>query len=285
MAALLWGAAALQAARERRVLAAADAEPLLYVRSPEAMRRLTLSFDALAADIYWIRAIQYYGGMRLSDAPVKRYDLLYPLLDLTTSLDPAFTVAYRFGAFFLAEQAPGGAGRPDLAIGLLEKGWRANPGRWEYPHDIGFVHYRNGDYELAAKWFQEASAVPDAPNWIEPLVAVTLVRGGDRRTSRTLWEQILAGSDEGWLQAAARFRLRQLDALDQIDALEQVTRAYEQKTGAPPQQWEDLRRAGVLRGIPLDPEGVPYELNPWWGDVTLSPASPLWPLPMDEPAP
>ena len=36
------------------------------------------------------------------------YALLYPLLDITTTLDPRFNIAYRFGAIFLAEPYPGG---------------------------------------------------------------------------------------------------------------------------------------------------------------------------------
>ena len=39
-------------------------ERLLYVRSGEAAKRIALAFDALAADVYWIRAIQHYGGDR-----------------------------------------------------------------------------------------------------------------------------------------------------------------------------------------------------------------------------
>ena len=34
------------------------------------------------------------------------YPLLYPLLDITTTLDPRFNIAYRFGAIFLAEPYP-----------------------------------------------------------------------------------------------------------------------------------------------------------------------------------
>ena len=74
------------------------------------MRARARSFESLAADVYWIRAIQHYGGERLAQGP-RNYDLLYPLLDLTTSLDPYFSIAYRFGAIFLSEQYPGGPGR------------------------------------------------------------------------------------------------------------------------------------------------------------------------------
>ena len=72
--------------------------------------------------------------------------------------DPQFNTAYRFGAIFLAEPYPGGAGRPDLAIALLQKGLAARPDKWEYMEDIGFVHYWwRHDYEAAAQWFQRAA--------------------------------------------------------------------------------------------------------------------------------
>ena len=93
----------------------------------EVMRRAALSYDALLADVYWIRALQHYGGERQKAGSERRYDLLYPLLDLATTLDPRFTVGYRFGAIFLAEPHPGGAGRPDQAIALLKKGVAFNP--------------------------------------------------------------------------------------------------------------------------------------------------------------
>lgn len=274
----------LQVIRERRLPPPEPVEQVLYVRSPAVITRLALSFDALVADIYWMRTLQYYGGMRLSDAPVKRYELLYPLLDVTTALDPAFSIAYRFGAFFLSEPAPGGAARPDLAVRLLEKAMRANPQRWEYPHDIAFVHYRQGDYRRAAEWFLRAAEVPDSADWLRPLAAIMLARGGDRTTARQMWQR-LGASEEPWLQQAAEHRLRQLDAMEQIDQLQRLTRFYEQQTGGPPQRWDDLMRVGLIRGVPLDPAGVPYELNPWWGDVTVSRESPLWPLPADAPEP
>lgn len=190
----------------------------LYIPSGRALQRIALSYDALVADAYWIRAIQHYGRTRLSKDPNKRYDLLYPLLDITTTLDPQFNIAYRFGAIFLAEPFPNGPGRVDLALALLRKGFAGNPHRWEYLLDAGFVHYwwRN-DYVAAAHWFQRASAVPGAPTWLAPLAAVTLQRGGDRRTARFLWRQLRDAADSEWLRREAERRLRQLDALDQID--------------------------------------------------------------------
>ena len=290
VAILMAGVVRLQMRREERFPEIEPAQQILYVSSPAVMTRLAMSYDAIVADLYWIRAIQYYGGMRLSDQPARSYDLLFPLLDLTTSLDPNFNIAYRFGAYFLSERKPGGAGRPDLAIRLLEKGMAARPDRFEYPYDIGFVHYRSGEYPEAAKWFLRAADTPGAKKegeradmWLRPLAANTLATGGDTRSSRVLYQQLLA-SDTDWLRRDAELRLKRLDAIDEIARLEQLTRVYEQRFGAPPPTWDDMVRVGLLRAVPLDPAGRPYVLNPWWGDVTVSEESPMWPLPTELPA-
>ena len=280
----------LQIVRERRFLQVEAAGQILYVNSPAVLTRLALSYDAILADLYWIRAIQYYGSTRLSQRPDKSYDLLYPLLDLTTALDPNFNIAYRFGAFFLSEKKPGGAGRSDLAVQLLEKAIVARPDRYEYPHDIGFVYYRDGDYKQAADWFERAAKTPGATKegeradiWLIPLAANTRATGGDTKSSRVIYEHLLT-SEATWLREDAARRLKKLDAIDQIAQLEQLTRAYERRFGDPPPTWEHLVKAGGLRGVPLDPAGHPYVLNPWWGDVTVSPDSPIWPLPTEGPA-
>jgi tetratricopeptide (TPR) repeat protein len=246
---------------------------LLYVRSPEFLKRAALSYDALLADAYWIRAVQHYGGTKTMGGSRKQYDLLYPLLDLTTSLDPYFNIAYRFGAIFLAEDQPGGAGRPDQAIALLQKGLRAQPRNWRFAEDIGFVYYWwLRDYPMAAEWFNRAGDMPTAPDWVKPLAAVTLAQGGNRASSRTLWSQIQANADADWLRVQAKFRLGQLDAIE----------AYRTQVGYPPRSWSDLIRGGMLRGVPVDPSGYPYQLSAASGAITLAPDSTLNPLPLPD---
>jgi len=260
----------------------ADAADFLYVQSPAVLKRAALSYDALVADLYWIRAVQYYGGKRLSKGP-KTYDLLYPLLDLTTSVDPYFDIAYRFGAIFLGEQYPGGAGRPDLGIALLQKGLRAQPDKWQFAEDIGFVYYWwLHDYRVAAEWFRRAGQMPDAPEWLTPLAAVTLAKGGSRASSRTLWTEIARNADADWLRRQATVRLEQLDAMDGIDFIERVVQQYRERTGVLPASWNDLIRTRFLRAVPADPTGIPFQLDPVTGSVTLDPSSSLSPLPLAE---
>jgi tetratricopeptide (TPR) repeat protein len=259
----------------------APGDSVLYFKSGDAVRRMSLSFTPLVADLYWIRTVQYYGGTRLSKSKTRSYDLLYPLLDITTSLDPRFVIAYRFGSIFLAEGYPGGPGRPDLAVALLQKGFRADPERWRYPQDIGFVYYWwLEDYGAAAMWFQKAADIPGAPWWLRSLAAVTHAQGGDRRSSRALWQSLRESADNDWLRNNASMRLAQLDALDAIDQLTALAAAFKARTGQFPPSWDALVRSRMLSSRPLDPAGSPFVLDPASGAVTLAADSPLNPLPV-----
>jgi tetratricopeptide (TPR) repeat protein len=287
VAMLMGGAALLASVRERQYPMPTVSEESLYLTSGTTLRRLTAGYNALAADLYWIRAVQYYGGTKLETehgspsgaAPDGgHFALLYPLLDLTTTLDPEFNIAYRFGAIFLAEAYPAGAGRPDLAIALLEKGLRVRPDKWEYMQDIGFVHYWwDHDYATAAKWFERASNVPGAPWFLRSLAATTLAQGGDRQASRTVWQAILESADNDWLRQDAERRLLQLQAMDEIDRLQQLVDRVTAATGRVPADWSAVLGKGR---VPVDPTHTAlYELDE--GRVTLSRKSPIFPLPAE----
>ncbi len=280
LAALL-GAIGLQAMRDRRYPRDESlGAGVLYVRSPEAMRRLTFGFQALAADAYWVRAIQHYGGDRLDTrdgTSGSHYQRLYPLLDIATTLDPYFNIAYRFGAIFLGEPYPGGPGRPDHAVALLRKAIAAMPQKWQYYHDVGFVYYwRLRDYKAAGEWFQRAAEQPGAPNWLPSLAASMLTRTSDRATARFMWEQQLK-SEQDWIRRNAERALLQLEALDQIDQLEAAFRRIGPQGGG--YAWSGLIGRGLLRGMPRDPAGTPYDLDPATGRVRVAAASPLSPMP------
>jgi hypothetical protein len=282
-AAALAGAIAVQAGRDRAFpRAQQEAAEILYVRSGPALDRMALGYDALLADVYWIRALQHYGGNHLKRLSGSAdYRLLYPLLDIATSLDPYFNIAYRFGAIFLSEGYPEGPARPDQAVALLRKGIAARPGRWQYYHDIGFVYYWHiHDNKAAAEWIQRAAAQPGAPNWLGPLAATMLVKANDRASARALWRQVAQAQDE-WLRRAAFRALLQIDALDIIDRIQPLVAQAPPPPGTP-HSWAWLVQRGVLRGIPADPTGTPFVIEPATGRVTVSDKSPLYPLPNQE---
>src|SRR5579864_3148940 len=99
----------VEAARGRE----ATLEEVLYLPSGHVLKKLSLGYSGLLADIYWTRAVQYF-GTRVQRST--RFDLLAPLLEITTDLDPHLVVAYQTGSIFLSRQVPEGAGQPDKAV-------------------------------------------------------------------------------------------------------------------------------------------------------------------------
>src|SRR5262249_17682375 len=160
------------AARKAETLRGTEAtlEEVLYLPSGKTLQRLSLGYSNLLADIYWTRAVQYFGGKQLQRS--KRYDLLYPLLDITTDLDPHLIPAYQSGSIFLSQGPPWGAGQPDKAAALMEKGIRANPEYWRLYFTLGFIHYQDRhDPRAAQQAFEKGSEVPGALPWMKVMAA------------------------------------------------------------------------------------------------------------------
>jgi hypothetical protein len=276
---LLVSATGMQVALEGR-LQRPDASPgIQWIQSPGLMRRLAVGFTAIWADIYWIRAVQYYGRTSLSTDDNKNYDQLYPLLDITTSLDPQFNIAYRFGAILLSEGYPKGPGQTEQAIMLLRKGIREMPDKWQYYHDAGFVEYWwRRDAQAAAEWFMKGAKLPGAPNWLEPLAASILAEHGERDASRAVWLQLARTADHDWIRQAANRGLMQLDAEAHIEILEAAVQKFYDMQGRFPADWHEMTRAMLLRRVPVDPSGYVYALDPVSGSVNVAPKSRLFPL-------
>ncbi|MEZ5418427.1 MAG: hypothetical protein R2708_13900 [Vicinamibacterales bacterium] len=135
------------------------------------------------------------------------------------------------------------------------------------------------DYPEAARQFELASRLPDAPPWLRTMAALTLTKGGDRAGARQLWTELHDTADIDWLREAADYRLRQLAALDDIDALTAIVERGRERARA--LDWGAFVRAGILPAVPTDPAGQPYLLTAD-GAVTIDPRSPLAPLPTFE---
>lgn len=283
IAGLLALSIAVQAVRDRGWQPYQPATPVLWFQAGPLLKRFSLGFNNLIADVYWIRAVVYYGSKRLAKDTTRNYDLLEPLLTFATTLDPQFRVAYRFGAIFLTEAYPSGPGRPDRAIALLERGLAANPNAWEYMYDIGFVHYwwlKN--YKTAGQWFERASRLPGSPPWLPGLAATTLTEGGDRPSSRLLWHELRETAAGDWFRRNAQLRLTQLDTMDMVDELNKASQRFMVREGRPPRNEQELVLADKWLGWPNDPTGVPFVLDPVTGHIGVSRQSTLWPLPTDK---
>lgn len=252
-------------------------EEQLYLNGTTA-RRMSLGFNGLAADWYWMRSLQYVGG-KISQVPDNvpidslgklNMKLLGPLLDTATTLDPQFMEPYQYAAAVL----------PDIdreqAIRITRKGIDANPSAWRLYQYLGFIYWQQKDFQAAGEAYDRGSKLPGAPNWMEAMKAKVALDGGSRPLAREIYGHIYEQAEDDQVKEMARRRLMNLDSLDDRDKMLKVLSAFQERTGRCPSSWkeaEQLLRAAGLRldptGAPLDPGGTAYVLVTTKCDVNL----------------
>lgn len=278
------------------------AEEQLYLSGPAA-RRLTLAFNGLAADWYWMRSLQYLGGkivdyrdthegeFALTNLSSLDLRLLSSLLDVTTSLDPQFIPAYEYGAVILPEI------NPEEAIALLNKGIAANPASWRLHQHLGYIHWQRGEHAKASEVYAAGAKLAGAPAWMTAMSARLKADAGSRDAAREMYQRLAETSDDQTVKDMVSSHLLRLDWLEDRDNLRRLIKWATNKNSfnnndpercpsSWPELWriiatgftqEDLRslrfRIDASTGAPLDPTGTPYRLVKDGCDVELDPSS------------
>ena len=248
-------------------------EDELAFRSGNLVKKMSLEYTPLVGAIYWTRVVQYYGEKhRLHQTNL---ELLWPLLDITTTLDPHLLPAYRFGSIFLSDRVPRGAGRPDLAVQLLERGLKANPDEWHLYQDLGNVYYFDmRDYPKAAAAFEEGSKNPKAFIWMKAMAAKIAAEGESPETSYFLWLQIYETTTDPAIKKNAENHLKLMRVEMDLKAIDRLADEYEKQTGHRATRIGELIQAGLIKGVPRDPAGYAYILGEG-GKAELQLDSPL----------
>ncbi|HWY43081.1 MAG TPA: hypothetical protein VNX66_06275 [Candidatus Sulfotelmatobacter sp.] len=263
----------LQHSIDARLAILHEEQDEVLLHSGKMVKILSLEYAPLMADVYWTRVVQYYGSK--GERREQNLDSLWPLLDLATTLDPSLLPAYRFGSTFLAEARPVGAGRPDLAIELIQRGIRENPDYWRLYQDLGNTYYLTlHDYKKASDAFLEGSKNPAAPPWMKIMAARIVERGDTRQISRFLWSDIYQSTQDATIKENAKTHLLLLKTDDDKEELNLLLVEFTKKTGRRAESLRDLVQAGMLQGIPVDPVGYPYVLGKS-GEAELNPKSSL----------
>jgi len=248
--------------------AGADDESL-YLNGKTA-RRISLAFNGLAADWYWMRSLQYVGkkiinlpeNVELDNLGQLNLKTLAPLLDTATTLDPQFLDPYEYAAVVLPSVDV------NQAIRITKKGIDANPSAWKLYQHLGYIYWQQKDFQAAADAYGRGAAIPGAPTFFSAMKARMLAEGGSRDTAREIYRQMFEQSNDDSVKDMARRRLMQIDSMDQRDVLRKLLTAYQTRTGQCPATWKELEP--VLRSLrvalnaeaaPTDPSGVAYVLN------------------------
>ena len=241
------------------------------------LKGFALGSEGLLADWYWMRSLQYIGGkistnglesLNLDDMTSLNPRLLYPLLDSSTTLDPSLMAAYSYGATVLP------AIDPHQAIALTEKGIANNPKQWRLLQHLGYIYWKLKDYGKAAEVYDRGSKVEGAPIFFKLMSAKMRSESGSRDTARAIYSQAMEEAGDRQTKHSAELRLQQLDALDEMDIINNALRTHVEKTGACTATWPQLiptvRTAAAAAGRDLhtdtannlvDPTGVPYRIN------------------------
>ena len=250
------------------------AESQLYLSGPAA-KRLTLAFNGLAADWYWMRSLQYVGRkivdhqdthnnqFGLTDLSSLDLRLLSSLLDVATTLDPQFIPVYEYGAVILPEV------NPDQAIALLNKGIAANPSSWRLHQHLGYIHWQRGEYEKASEVYAAGAQLPGAPPWMTAMSARLKADAGSRDAAREMYQRLGETSDDKTVKEMVVAHLMRLDSLDERDVITRALDEFRLRAGRCPTSWRELAavfRGARLRidpadGTPVDPSGVAYRLT------------------------
>lgn len=208
--ALVLGAAVFQLAgfAAKALPHASPLEELAYYPSGKNVRLAALGHGEVAADMAWLRAVQYYGAHRKKD---NRFEHLEHVFDILTTLAPRFESAYVFGAFALAQE---GQDFP-AAERLLRKGLESNPRSGRLAFEAGFLYYvkPNGrDLPHAAEYFELASRLPGAPASAREFAAFSHQNTGSLAVAWQLWKQIRETTGNQYLKELAEKEMSRIQA-------------------------------------------------------------------------
>lgn len=224
-----------------------------FVPSAGSVRLLSLGHPTLAANLNWLRTVQYVGEAR---ADRRGWDKLRPLVELVTDLDPRHGYAYQVGANMLSS-----VGLIADANAILEKGTRNAPDRYILPfHRAVNAFLYEGDHALAGRWFEIAAGTPGAPPHLRDYVLAQYVKADHADAAISFLTKLAEEAQDEDSRRSIRSQILRASLERDALALERAVRAYRERVGVPPVSLEQLVFEGLVARIPPDPFGGTYYL-------------------------
>ncbi|MFZ4735863.1 MAG: hypothetical protein ACOYM9_07965 [Bradymonadia bacterium] len=224
---------------EARVARASDtaviASETLYVPDDRSLRLLFLGYTQAAADVQWLRALEYFGRHFTTD---RKYTWLEHFIDQIIRLDPQFRRIYHwagvnvlYGRRFTNENV-------ERSNRFFERALAAFPEDSEAAFRLGINYYtemqssdpdeRARYREIGLQYFERAANMPGASPAIRRLVTGTANRLGRTEIAVQSLIDSLAEADDPEQRAAIRARIRSLRGAS-ADALANETEVFENR--------------------------------------------------------
>ncbi|MEB2345625.1 MAG: hypothetical protein OZ948_12880 [Deltaproteobacteria bacterium] len=240
--------------------AAAPEERSLSVPRVQLLRAASLGFESLAADYYWLRAVQLVGGDRGNS--VRYAHLIGRLTAAVTALDPWVDHPYRFAALWMSEDSE----EVESANRLLERGIAYHPQEWRNRFYLGFNYlFYLGDADAAARELAPAIRLPGAPAYLGRLLArLRSSASGDLDAADAFLQTLLEQDDlDVWHRTAYEDALVEIETERRARQLDEARARFVAENGFDIRRVEELAWGpyAVLWTLPAEPNGAGWEID------------------------
>ncbi len=213
---------------------------------PAIVKAASMGYHTLVADIYWLRAIQYYSeSVSRGFKPVD----LYPLTRFITGLDPDYCMVY----FFSGQNMMGRGVDPHKVVEVLEKGKKHCPHKRKLPMLLGYCYYFHlNEREKAAENIELAAKMKELP-YLSLLASRIRNEAGQLETGLRFLEEMLKQTEDEdardrYIRRITEIRTKQLE-----EHLTGKLDKYHDSNGHYPQSLDELVGAGYIKEIPENP--------------------------------
>lgn len=214
---------------------------------------LSLGFERLVADLFWVRTVYYVGDENSANAG---YPSAERLANLVTDVDPQFDTVY----VLMSSVMNGLRTDPDAAIRLLEKGAKHSQ-YWRIHFLLGFNYFmEKQDYERGAKALQKAVDL-GGPPYLQFLVTRLYAHVGEADTAMAFIQARLQHEETPRIRKRLLKRLSDLWINRDLGRIDRAIEQYGAKHGRAPQRVDELVAAGLLAAPPRDPSGGDYTIE------------------------
>ncbi|MCS7250733.1 MAG: hypothetical protein NZ608_07465 [candidate division WOR-3 bacterium] len=230
-------------------------QELMYFPSGRFLKEVAIEYDNLLSDFVWLRAIQYYGFHLMLD---RKFDYLFHIFDIITTLDPKFGGAYHFSSFSLSWDAK----KPDSAIYLLKRALVYDPFNWQHYFDIGFINYMIlKNYEVAGYYFYLAAQLPGTWKIAERWAAFSYGKSPKKEFAEILWQDIYNSTDNKQLKKIALRGLKMVKRERDLEYLQKALDKFIEEKKREPTSLLELYKEGYIDSIPKEPFGYYYRIK------------------------